>query len=945
MADILLKPIFDDSNLNRGLEKMRDLAISSQKAFEDYQGSIDKISDATSDKLVKASKDYDKALEDTTKSISENIKLQSDLNTRTKESEGFFGRLATRVKDYATGLSNSAKSQKEAAKNAKDYTDEIKSQTEVFKDNLRGISLSGDGIASLGKSFTSGAKLVGLFTKQLGFIRAALLATGIGAFVVVLGSLVSFLTSTEKGTNAVKVALASVGAVVELITDKVNDFGEAIFDAITNPKQAAEDFFNFLKDVPGLILDNIIVRFQSLGNIIKAAFNLDFKTLAAETVDFVTGVDDSVGKITTSVSGFSEEVKNAVEQGASLERQWISLRRRQIELNVTTSEYRAEIEKLKRDSEDINRPLAERIKLSEAAFSKEKEILDQQIALKKEELALTVRDNALNSDSDKIESLEKIAALQIELNGLVEQSATKQTELQNKVNALLKEQNDIYIDLTTELAARLLEIELDEADPVTRLQRQRAIAIDALIEQREELSNIATQLGKPLDEIQAQFATLIDAVNLEYDKALSEVLKVEELSDLKIDIDPIPTNTNLEKRLVELQKTLTETESIIERSRISDEIANITDQLNSSAPEITLKLAIPSSQEDSAKDRIREIAQNLGDAVSDTFTALGNFVNSPEFQAGLTAFNDVVGAITDGLDLQIDKINEVIDAQDDKIDDLESQLDKEKDLQERGLRNNVEALEAALGEEQQAREDNLSQREALEQKAQNLREAALKVQLASDLASQASALSTTITNTFSSNSTLPFGTGIFIAITQIAAMFAAIKGFKNQVNSLYTGGNVGEAARDSGFISKGGRSDKPGHHQGEAYRVYDSKTGRDVGLEFGGNEFLVNENESINNQDFLNNFNAGKYRGIDIDAVIKSVGNSPSRTSAIIMQGSTSDVSKLENQLKTMAKKLDTLTDVVKHKKTPIPVSKDFKGGIMMVDTEDLKRTNTLPIK
>jgi hypothetical protein len=85
---------------------------------------------------------------------------------------------------------------------------------------VMGVSLNGvrAGFVSASKS----AKLM------FGTIKAGLMSTMIGAFVVLIGSLVSYFTNTKRGADKLAVAFTAIGAVVDVVTDRLSKLGEAL---------------------------------------------------------------------------------------------------------------------------------------------------------------------------------------------------------------------------------------------------------------------------------------------------------------------------------------------------------------------------------------------------------------------------------------------------------------------------------------------------------------------------------------------------------------------------------------------------------------------------------------------------------------------------------------------------------------------------------------------
>ena len=84
------------------------------------------------------------------------------------------------------------------------------------------------------KSFLVGARsaIASMFTLQ-----GAIVATGIGALVVLIGSLVAYFTNTMRGAKELEVVFAMLGAVVSRITDSFAALGEYMINALKNPQQ------------------------------------------------------------------------------------------------------------------------------------------------------------------------------------------------------------------------------------------------------------------------------------------------------------------------------------------------------------------------------------------------------------------------------------------------------------------------------------------------------------------------------------------------------------------------------------------------------------------------------------------------------------------------------------------------------------------------------------
>ena len=106
----------------------------------------------------------------------------------------------------------------EVTKDTKELTNEASNAVGEFQ--IMGVSLNG-----VKKGFASAAVTAkGMFST----IKAGLISTGIGAFVVLIGSLVSYFTNTKRGADQLSQAFTAMGATVDVLTDRFSRMGEII---------------------------------------------------------------------------------------------------------------------------------------------------------------------------------------------------------------------------------------------------------------------------------------------------------------------------------------------------------------------------------------------------------------------------------------------------------------------------------------------------------------------------------------------------------------------------------------------------------------------------------------------------------------------------------------------------------------------------------------------
>ena len=132
--------------------------------------------------------------------------------------------------------------------------DEIKKtvvvQTEVeggesIDDLAKNVSIAGISFNSLSASIKGATSVLRGATIATRLFSAALLASGIGAILLALGSLVTFLTKSQKGMDLMTKATEALGAIMAVVIDRIVKFGEGLFKIITG------DFRGGLESIRG----------------------------------------------------------------------------------------------------------------------------------------------------------------------------------------------------------------------------------------------------------------------------------------------------------------------------------------------------------------------------------------------------------------------------------------------------------------------------------------------------------------------------------------------------------------------------------------------------------------------------------------------------------------------------------------------------------------------
>lgn len=252
-----------------------------------------------------------------------------------------------------------------------------------------------------------------LLSTALKVLKLALISTGIGAIVVLLGSLVAWLAKTQKGTEFLSNVMSSFGAIIDVIIDRIAKFGGAI------------------------------AKF----------FSGDFSGAAKDMKD--------------SFSGIGKEISNDAKQAWALNDALQQLEKSETMLNMKRAASRSEIERLKLIADDTTKSLKERTDAATKAYDMENKLQQESIDIGRKKLANLLGQIELTGEANKLlddmaqgavtadEVISRLGISESTVKDLKEfsqvfsdvaqkemESYTRNKETQNKINAMRKESVD-----------------------------------------------------------------------------------------------------------------------------------------------------------------------------------------------------------------------------------------------------------------------------------------------------------------------------------------------------------------------------------------------------------------------------------------------------------------------------------------------------------------------
>lgn len=275
---------------------------------------------------------------------------------------------------------------------------------------------------------------------SLKILRGAIIATGIGALVVVLGSLIAYFTSTQEGINKVNKVLTPLKVVFQTLIGVVQNFGKYLLEAITHPKQMLIDLLDFLKGQFMNRLTGMIDIFKGIGKIITGDIKEGIKQVGEAAAQTVTGVENVVGKVKDAGKAMSDTIDEAVKRGQRIEEINQKLSSSEADFIQQTAELKQLFKEQNMIAEDTTKTFAEREEAAKKSIEIQKQInklAEDRNGLEQELLNLKFASND-TSDADRAELAKKKAELAEQAAARIEAITTQN----NKVNTIRKAAND-----------------------------------------------------------------------------------------------------------------------------------------------------------------------------------------------------------------------------------------------------------------------------------------------------------------------------------------------------------------------------------------------------------------------------------------------------------------------------------------------------------------------
>ena len=515
------------------IEKEYTLKLSTA----DAQANVDelnkslKLQESLIDDLEKEIRQYEKQLDKTSKA---DLAAQKKIKDALKAKKEALKDEKIALKDLNKDRKKANEELKEATENAADYSGAL-----GLVDKQTG------GLVSGLKNLKGG---LGGATKGMNLLKVAIIGTGIGALLIAITAVTTAFKSSEEGQNKFAKLLGIIGSVVGNLVDLLADLGEGIIAAFENPKQALINLKNAIQENITNRIESLIDTFGFLGKAIKKVFSGDFKGALEEAknagssyVDTLTGVKNTIDKVTESTKGFVKELKEeAVIAGqiADQRAKADKIDRKNIVDRAEANRKRAELLEKAANKEKFT--AKERIEFLKEAGALEEEITNKEIEAARLRLEAKTSENALSKSTK--EDLEEEAQLKANLINLEAARLTKQKLVTSQIVAAKREE----------------EAELKAIRDAAALQKQEAEKVEADRQAAVDKINKDLEIQKENEKAQTE----IQKIELEKERKIAELERLKATEEEKANIiafydgkitDAKDKNEEKQKRLKEIR--------------------------------------------------------------------------------------------------------------------------------------------------------------------------------------------------------------------------------------------------------------------------------------------------------------------------------------------------------------------------------------------------------
>ena len=474
------------------------------------------------------------------------------------------------------GVKDVEKLNKEVAKTGKEVT---KTKEKTKEANKETTALGSGAMASFNKF--KGAVLG--VVKGFKSLKFAIIATGLGALLIGILAIKTAFTNSEEGQNKFAKLMGVIGSITGNLIDVLADLGMGIIAVFENPKKAILDFKDLLISQVTNRIDSVIETVGFLGSAMKKVFSGDFggaiedaKKAGSSYIDTLTGVKNTIDKVSGSVKGMASEMTKEAKIASNISDQRAKADKIERDLVVGRAKADRDIAELRFKSEQRDKFTAkERVAFLQKASAISEDISLKEISANKLRLDAQIAENKLSgSTKEDLNAVAVLKAKSIQLDtaklNLQKRLQTSLTTFQNEEKSGFKKIADAKqkaIDANKKLDNKTKEDKIKreqkalddvnaliEADKIKK-EDAEVVSLEekAILDGERAVAKLeALQIGLDAEgEAHKALAILISDTEILYSNKTAEAKAKDAAKALKLKKDQANTEANTEKKLAD----------------------------------------------------------------------------------------------------------------------------------------------------------------------------------------------------------------------------------------------------------------------------------------------------------------------------------------------------------------------------------------------------------
>jgi uncharacterized membrane protein len=404
-----------------------------------------------------------------------------------------------------------------------------------------GSTRMGQFAQSTASGLETGAEKVKGFAGAFSIVKTAIAATGIGFLLILIASLFAWFEKTTQGSKTLKMAMAGVGAVIDVITGLFAKLGGFIADAFSHPVESIKKLWQVIQDQIVNRITGVGKIFQALGKIIMSGFTDGYKDLGNAVIQTTYGIKDGLDKAAQLAEKLKQIAKDAYDAAVKA----AGIAEREVNLAIAKRKAKTDEAILERQIAQARFDAADKTKEKEDRVNSLTKALQLETQLEEEQNKIEAANNKILHDKYDLKMKAGVKASDDEKEAMSESDAQMIRIETNRLNRTRKMNTQLQTLKQQMLTEDLKEIETNFAQQEA-IQKQKLAAGE--ISEKQYNANILQlnidQLNaknKTLEDFKAKYAQ--DGIDLtDIDKQIADnksAIEDENLKKRKQDLDDL----------------------------------------------------------------------------------------------------------------------------------------------------------------------------------------------------------------------------------------------------------------------------------------------------------------------------------------------------------------------------------------------------------------------